>query len=31
MRPTTLIHAILSFLYVTAILWLVINLLSNEI
>lgn len=31
MRRITLIHAVISFLYVTAILGLVINLLSNEI
>jgi uncharacterized membrane protein len=31
MRRVTLVHAILSFLYVTAILGLVINILSNEI
>jgi uncharacterized membrane protein len=31
MRRVTLFHAILSFLYVTAILGLVINILSNEI
>jgi uncharacterized membrane protein len=31
MRRTTLIHAVISFLYVTAILGLVINILSNEI
>ena len=31
MRRVTLIHAVISFLYVTAILGLVINLVSNEI
>ena len=31
MRRITLFHAIISFLYVTAILGLVINILSNEI
>ena len=31
MRRITLFHAVISFLYVTAILGLVINILSNEI
>ena len=31
MRRVTLFHAVLSFLYVTAILGLVINILSNQI
>jgi uncharacterized membrane protein len=31
MRRVTLFHAVISFLYVTAILGLVINILSNEI
>jgi uncharacterized membrane protein len=31
MRRITLFHAVISFLYVTAILVLVINILSNEI
>ena len=30
-RRITLFHAVISFLYVTAILGLVINILSNEI
>ncbi len=31
MRRITLVHAVISFLYVTAILGLVINILANEI